>query len=597
MSAKKLIRTAMFASWFLIPGLASAQETGRPWGFLSPNADLAGKPEAAPPLDLRSNVTVPVYLYLVNPTEDTPTVNVQVRAGGATFGTVEKVTLAANSFSRHAVAPVPLPAGKTAPADGAPVVIDNKTKRLALKVAVSNTNKLTEAANEANQVLNFVSPSSYLGDTTAVVAGTGNQLTVNVKANSLQGPPALVELVLSPDEVPGLQLGELKGVTRATLTAEQPSATLVASGLVLAPGASGDGRLSLTVDGIERAIVMRGSFKPQVGASSEPFKLETKRDLRVFAPKYARPGDDVTAKFEAINAADNSQITFTVSPGNPGTGAAVQTQNRTGSRDQRASVKVADDGSVGVTTLVKDWSFKFDTRGLYGPVTLKATATAGSEVKDATTVVVFDDTPPKNLLFLAGDTMKPPVRGRRYAIRTVGEDKDSDIVKVEYFVGVEPPVAGPDGKVPAEPKPVLVALDPKSTKEAAVWLAEINLPEKKGIVPVFARYTNGIGQTTVAKLELDVLDPPNGSIKGQVMFGGRAQIMDVSVFLLSKDGKTIVKDTKVGSDGKFEIKDVPPGDYVLASEQKTSAKPITGTVSVTVKEGPPVTEQNVVLKK
>jgi hypothetical protein len=593
-----LIRSGIIIAWLAAIGVAPAQETGRAWGFVSPNADLTAKPEAAPPLDLRANVTIPLYLYVVNPTEDTPTVAAHIRSGGSAIATVARVTLLPNTLTKFAVSPEAPPAGKAAaPADGVPVVADAKTNRLTFHVSVSNLNKPNEAANESNQVVNFVNPSSFLGETTAVMAGTGNQLTVSVKANNLKGPPCHVELVLSPDEIPGLQVGELKGVLRGTLTAEQPNATLIAGGLMLAPGTSGQGRLSLTVDGIERAIVMKGSFKPQAGATSDPFKLEAKRDLHVLAPKFAKPGDDVTAKFEAINVADNSQVTFTVSPGSTVAVSPVQTQTRTGPRDQRTSAKVADDGSLGVTTVVKDWAFRFETRGLYGPVTLKASTAAAGEVKDASTVVVFDDTPPKNVAFLPGDPMKPPVRGRKYIIRTTGEDKDSDITKVEYFVGVEPPVAGADGKMPAEPKPVMATVDPKSPMEAPAWMANINLPEKKGVVPVFARFTNGVGLTTTAKLELDVLDPPNGSVKGQVLYGDKPQNKDVTVWLMSKDLKTIVKDTKVNAEAKFEIKDVPAGEYILATEQKTSAKPLQGAASVTIKEGPEVTVQDLTLKK
>lgn len=595
MFGKKLFRLVAGVTCLLMPSLASAQETGRPWGFLSANADLTAKPESAPPLDLRANVTVPVYLYIVNSNEDTPTVSVQIRAGGMTVGTVAAVTLSANSLTRFAIAQTPMPAGKAAPAEGMPVVVDNKTKKHTFKVAVSNVNKITEASNDATQVLNFVSPSTYLGETTAIVAGTGNQLTVAVKSSKLQGPPCKVKLVLSPDEIPGLQLDGIKGVTEGTLTAEQPTTNLVVAGLAFAPGAKGEGSLSLTVDGVERAVVMKGSFKSQAGARTEQFKLETNRVLRVIAPKFAKPGDDVTAKFEAINVPENAQVTFTVTP--VGSAAPVQTMPATGSRERNAFAKVADDGSLGVKTVLKDWAFKFETTGLYGPITLKGSAASDGDLKEASTVILFDDSPPVNLQFLEGDKMKPPVKGRKYGIRTVGEDKDSQITKVEYFVGAEPPAAGPDGKVPAEPKPVLAMLDPKSTKEAPVWSAEINLPEKAGATPVFARFTNGVGLTTVAKTVLEVLDPPPGTVKGKVMFGDRAQKADVTVWLMSKDGKTVVKDTKVTAEGIFEIKDVPAGDYVLYAEQKTSGKPIAGTASVTIKEGPPVTEQNVVLKK
>lgn len=589
------LSVVVLASWLAMAGLGSAQEKDRPWGFLSPIADL-GKKDVAPPLDLRTNVKLPLYLYLVNSSEtDALPVKVEVSSGGVVIATAATKTLPPNSFGRFALTVVP--SGKPGGEQGAAVAVDPKTKQLSIDVAVSNANKPTEAANVVHQVINFVAPSSFLGDTTAAVSGTGNQLVVSVKANNLQGPPCEVELVLSPNEIPGLQLGELKGVTRGILTAEQPSAKLVAGGLAFAPGSSGDGRLSLTVDGIERAVVMKGSFRPQARASSEPFVLETKREMRLIAQKTAKPGEDVAAKLEATNAADNSQVTFTVSPGLPGTGTAVQTQTRSGPREQRAVVKVGDDGAMLIHTIVKDWAFHFDTRGLYGPVTLKAVVVSGDEIKDTTTVVVFDDTPPKNLQFIAGDPMKPPVRGRKYAVRTYGEDKDSDIAKVECFVGAEPPVAGPDGKLAAEPKPVIAVMDPRSSKEAPAWLAAINLPEKKGTVPVFVRFTNGVGLSTVAKYELDVLDPPNGSIKGKVIYGDKAQGMGVTVWLMNKDGKTIVKDTKATAEGKFEISDVPVGDYVLVAEQKGSGKPLTAAIGVVIREGPEATEQNITLKK
>ena len=87
------------------------------------------------------------------------------------------------------------------------------------------------------------------------------------------------------------------------------------------------------------------------------------------------------------------------------------------------------------------------------------------------------------------------------------------------------------------------------------------------------------------------------AIKGQVMYGDRAQSLGVTVWLMSKDLKAMVKEAKIGAEGKFEIKDVPAGDYVLVTEQKGSAKPLTGAVGVTVKEGPVATEQNIKLKQ
>jgi glycine/D-amino acid oxidase-like deaminating enzyme len=72
---------AAACSLVLVTGLGSAQEATRPWAFLSANDKLADAPQGAPQLDLRANVEYPVYLYLINPTEDTPRLTIEVRAG------------------------------------------------------------------------------------------------------------------------------------------------------------------------------------------------------------------------------------------------------------------------------------------------------------------------------------------------------------------------------------------------------------------------------------------------------------------------------------------------------------------------------------
>lgn len=586
---RRVLRPASFAAWLLASALAPAQDPGRPWGFLSPRGDLTEKFDAAPPVDLRSNVAQSVYLYLVNPTEDTPEVKALVRSGPQTIGQIPSVRLPAKGFQKFALTEL-APAAKSP--NGLPLATEANTADITFRVSVSSATKRDDPANDAVQVVNLRSPATLLGETVATFAGGINQLSVALKANNLTGPPLPVELVLSPDDIPGLSKGELKGITRGTLTADQPAATLVAGGLTIAAGATGDGRASLTVDGVERALVLKGNFRVQAGATSSPFTIDTRREVRVRAPKYARPGDPVAVKIETLNAADASRVTLSVSPGLGG-GQPTQSFSRTGPRERKASVIAGEDGTLSVVTSVKDWTFQPDTKGLYGPVTLRATMTGDGETRESTAVVVFDESPPKDVKFLPAEAKKFPVRGRPFNVRAVGADNESEIARVDFFLGAEPPAPGPDGKLPAEPKPVPGKFDAK----ARHWAAELSLPEKKGTVPIFVRFTNGVGLTTTERLDLNVIDPLPGSIKGQVTYGDRPQKVDVAVWLLSKDGKTIVKDGKVDAEGYFKFTDIPPGDYVLVSEQKTSGKPLTGVAPVTVKEGPDPLEVKITLKQ
>jgi hypothetical protein len=463
-----------------------------------------------------------------------------------------------------------------------------------LSISVANKNRTDEPANVSVQTLLLKNPTSFLGPITANYTGATNQLTVSINGTDIQGPPVPVELVLTPQDVPGLQKGELKGLTRGTLTEQRKDLTLFAADLALDPGSVGLGKATLTVDGVERAVVLKGSFKVQPGGRSDEFLPDRETELRVLAPAGARPGQDITATIESANLPDDARITFSFVPAS-GLGNIVgPTYTRLTARDQWAAVRV-DDGALQVTTSSKNWAFKLDTRGMYGPYTLKATATTPSGVKEAVSTIIFDDTPPKNVRFLAGNPKVLPIKGREYDVRVVGEDKDSRIGKVEFFTGSEPPPPSPDGKDSAAVKPIIGVLDPKSAPDAPVWVGRLSLPDKAGPLPVFVRFTNNVNMPTVEKMDLNVIEPPPGWIKGQVKYGNLIQQKDVTVWLVDKDGKT-VKTAELNKDAYFEIHDLKPGDYQLVAQRKVSAKPLLGTLNITVKEGPDPTPALIVLK-
>lgn len=590
------LRWALALSVFaIVNSFASAQNTGKPWGFFSLKPELTEAPPGAPPLDMRANAKQTLQLFVVNPTEDTPTVTISVSAGGKQIATGE-ARMTGRGLQKVALTPVAAPA----PVPGAPVneagtVIppDATTGKMQLFVSVANKNRTEEAANVSVQAVLIKNPTTFLGPISANYSGATNQLTVTIKGTDIQGPPVPIELVLTPQDVPGLQKGELKGLTRGTLTEQQKDLTLFAADLALTPGSAGIGKATLTVDGIERAVVLKGSFKVQPGGKSDDFLPDRETDLRILAPAAARPGQDITAKIEAANIPDDAKMTFSFVPAS-GTGTVVgPTYTRNSSRDQWAAVKV-DDGALAVTTSSKDWAFKLDTRGMYGPYTLKTTANTNSGIKEAISTIIFDDTAPKDVRFLAGNPKVLPIKGRQYDVRVVGVDNDSKIAKVEFFVGAEPPPPSPDGKDAAGVKPVIGVIDSKAPADAPVWVGRLSLPEKAGPLPVFVRFTNNVAMPTVEKMDLNVIEPPPGWIKGQVKFGNAIQQKDVEVWLVDKDGKT-VKTAGLNKDAYFEITDLKPADYQLVARRKVAAKPLMGTQTITVKEGPDPTPALIIL--
>jgi hypothetical protein len=143
-------------------------------------------------------------------------------------------------------------------------------------------------------------------------------------------------------------------------------------------------------------------------------------------------------------------------------------------------------------------------------------------------------------------------------------------------------------------KPVIGVIDPKAPADAPVWVGRLSLPEKAGPLPVFVRFTNNVAMPTVEKMDLNVIEPPPGWIKGQVKFGNAIQQKDVEVWLVDKDGKT-VKTAGLNKDAYFEITDLKPADYQLVARRKVAAKPLMGTQTITVKEGPDPTPALIIL--
>jgi hypothetical protein len=383
-----------------------------------------------------------------------------------------------------------------------------------------------------------------------------------------------------------------------TLPATGESLRLGAAGLVFSPTAPEVGRVSVTIDGVERAVILEGNFRVPPGQTSLPFVRVTESYLNLAAPAYARPKQDVRVKVAAANIPDGTDVTLSVIPGPEGSKDVTQSFKLTGPRDLRAGAEVGKEGSFDVTTSVKPWEVPIDTRGLYGPVTVLGAYTVGGVTRTVTTVIVFDDTPPTGVAIVPFDPKAYAVRGRPYEVRAIGTDPESKVTSVEFFDAVEPPALLPDGKYPPEPKPIVARLVAKDAAAETVYAGALTLPEKAGPRTVYVRFTNGVGLTSVAKAVIAVIDPLPGEIRGKVVYGGLTQKKDVDVWLTSKDGKTSISQTKVNAEGLFVFTKVPAGEYRLVAQQKvTTPKPLIGEAAVLVKEGPEPTPATVELQK
>jgi hypothetical protein len=453
-------------------------------------------------------------------------------------------------------------------------------------IAVGNKNMADEPTNDSVQGVKLRNPASFLGDTVAVFYGTENKLVVKVAAADFQGPPCTVELAVDPNEVPGLSKEELKGVTRGQLSAQQREVTLFASGL---SGATGEGLFSLTVDGVERAVVYKGNFRVAADKESSRFVKVTEEGVSVRVPPFARPGQEVVARVATANAPDSAKLLLTFGQGDKANRVISQTFTHNGPREQGATVAVTPEGSLAVTSHSRSWAPRLDTRGIYGPCTVVVAMTTDTTT-EASATIVLDDTPPKGEFDVEPGKPVKSERGAVLPVKLRGEDPDSGITKVEVFVGAEPPAVGPDGKLPLEPKPVLaeaivVEGAPQVVRD---FSAKLQIPDSKVPVPVYARFWNGVGLSTVRNINVVVIDPPNplGSIRGQVYHGTLLQ-KNLVVTLYSPKWE-VVKTARIDQNGFFEFKDLTPGEYKLGSE--FPARKLKGYAAATVKASTAPTE-------
>ncbi len=574
---------------------------------------------------LRPNVEQPVFLFVENPGED-PMKNVAVKllqvlpnntrqaVAEATIplidaGKYERVTFGKPAPALAKGKPVPWPE-----LDGPPFRFEILVERPAPKGAEAPA----PPALKIPVAIQIMPPSEYVKPDNPKYDPKTQTFSVDITAtDKFFGPPASVELVLSPELIPGLIPKKVAGAYRQVLTRAGDKVPLVAEKLFFKGKAPEHGRIYVTVDGYERAFIFNNSF-----TEGAPTLISKGARARILAPRFAVPGDKCLVKVEVDDPPKfGGFVNFGFDRANNGQFAE---EKLPGFRHQQ--IYFAPEGPKGgmvFLTTVQDWIRELDTADVFGARQLRvqllepkkdeqgrltdqlqevnlvdeidvdpdrpedhlpqplhgpfAPLAFDAKAKAVLATIMLDGTPPENIRFVGWP--KKLEKGSALLLQATAQDEESEISKVVFFIG--PPV---DGKMP--PK-AIEAPGKKVDPARAVWSGELPIPtEKPGKFEVSVQFTNGAGLAAVDTVVIELVEPKKSTkvgttVKGKV-FQGDLTPPDVAVTLV--DDKGVIKaTTKTDKTGAYVIEGVLPGVYRVVAVR--SADKTQGQVALTVPEG------------
>jgi hypothetical protein len=616
-----VLTAVMFAS---AAGHSAAQEAdnAKPKLLTSYDGKKFNDLQTLPIIVLRPNVEQPVYLYVTNPGLD-PMRNVAVKLvkvlpdntpqvlAETTIPVVDPNTRQRVMFGKAAPAlekgkPIPWPELEGPPfrfevwAERPPAKSDESKTPLAVKVPVA---------------VKIMEPREYATASVPKYDVKNQRFSVDIAATGeFFGPKADVELVLSPEVIPGLIPKKVAGAYKQVITKSGDKVQLVADKLQFLGAPPKHGRVYVTVDGVPRAFVFNNSF-----TEGAPAPLSSGPRARVIAPRYAVPGDKCVVKVEVDDVPAAGGF---VDLGFDRAGDGRFTEDKlAGFRQQR--VYFAPEGPKGgmiFLSVVQDWLKEVDTADVYGPRQLRvqlsdakgmaidlvdevdadanrpgeqlpqppyshfAPLTFDADAKAVLATMVLDGTPPEGIRFVGWP--KKLEKGSALLLQATGRDDDSGISRVVFFMG--PPI---DGKMP--PK-VIEAPGKKIDPTKAVWSGELPIStEKPGKFEVSVQFTNGAGLAATETVVIELVEPAKKAkklgttVKGKVLEG---ELLPPGVTVSLVDDKGVIKATTVtDKTGSYVLEDVLPGTYRVVAVRTADAT--RGQVALTVPEGKELIEK------
>lgn len=408
--------------------------------------------------------------------------------------------------------------------------------------------------------------------------GEVNRLEVTIRSlPQMTGPPCPVTLQLpaDPELFPAFleaPRGNLEGVVEAGGKPLQ----LYAEDIKLNPNAQAKGLLSLSVDGLARALWYQTRFVLQgQNQKVEPVsrgRVRFQPELSVQPDKPAR----LTVRFNVDSAPATAILLFRLGhmEGNEFKDDIKYWSDR--AKPQHIGFDPrGPGGSVVLEASVGDWSKEFNVPGIRGRRFLYAYLldASGRETIDTfMKELTLDDVPPQiNSLEVP---QQIEVTASRITVRATVKPTESRIKDVSFLVN--PGSKGDFAKAEAENK---VVIGKPSSADPDTWEATLPVPKgSTGKLIVSARATNGVGLTGQSHGEVAIKEPPPepaeasdkpkeetpGAIEGKVTENDVAQ-PGLTVYLLdpkAKNNENPVKDQKkTAQDGTYAFPDLKPGLY------------------------------------
>jgi hypothetical protein len=423
--------------------------------------------------------------------------------------------------------------------------------------------------------IRIASPRDYIEVTDAVFrpnAGGKNNLAVTIRPKmDIPEPGCNVTLVLPPDRIPGFTPRREEGNFSELLISKDEAKTLTARGLQLDEGSDPNGFFYLTVDSVPRAFIYKTTFNRD-GNETRPVRFDS-FDIRFQTPAYFNSNDKLEVEVNVDNPPEGAKVLLELltedALGLARPGSPVE------ARYQHLGVSpLSPDGALLFEAYIGDRSIPLDVHDIVGKRIVRATLinSKGVPIKSYSKPITLDNSEPMNLKIIQAEQI-----GNGMAkISAQGEDRESDIKAVRFYIGKPAGKKPPAGATP---------IDANYDKDKKVWTNQVAIPQQ-GEVVMTVEFINNVNMSAVEefKVTMNALNAGGGNgqgkfgqIKGTVKNGDLRQPGAKVTLYLAKDRKETVEADKRGD---FSFPKVPPGTYkIIALDMFGQAQ---GSAEVTV---------------
>ena len=360
-----------------------------------------------------------------------------------------------------------------------------------------------------------------------------------------------------------------------------------AEDIKLDPNAKEEGRFQLSIDGLERVLWYRTQF-PTTGDTQIATRDHAPR-VRFNPKREVKQGQNakLIVQFIVDNVPSDARLHFRL--GQIKGGQLVDEITPLDKPAKRKHIGFNPSGPGGALQFeagVSDWTEPIEVPQLRGPKRLQASlidVRTHKELDQFPMDLVLDDLPPQDASIV--DFPEKLERGTaRLPVKATVKLPESGIKEVAFIVGSKADFAKPDveGKI---------VQGKRKQDDQNIWEGMLTLPkDATGKQVVTARFTSGVGLTTLASEEAEILEPAPaageaaakaapempGGIEGKVTENDVAQ-PGLDVMLWDPKAKDVESQFKAKAttktDGTYAFSDLKPGLYRVYLQEGRDGPP------------------------